>query len=243
MEKYTVLEIFSKGGSNLGIYVLYRESEKKKYIGKYGASTNQIGATQKLYELSPKCAIRPYDSFKYEKYWMLVTEYMTGSVGDYINNTEKFSDATFEIIMKNVYECWKHIVSEKVKYIDIDFKLDNVVYDEKTLGVKFIDIEEQNFKEEVSQKDLVDAAVGFGILETPLSKTFKSNPEYLARVADIILRVVEKSYQSPALLAHLGKSGMSAIKCNAVGKCANDAAFMCGITYRNYYCKKHKPTL
>lgn len=98
---------------------------------------------------------------------MLVTEYMTGSVGDYIRNTEAFSDATFEIIMKNVYECWKHMVSEEVKYVGDDFKLDNIV--------------------------------------------------------------------------HLGKSTMNTIKCNAVGECTNDAAFMSSTNYKTYYCKKHKP--
>jgi serine/threonine protein kinase len=243
MNEYTILRTFEKGGSNLGMYVLYKDSERKSYIGKHGTSKDQIDATQRLYELSPKCAIRPYDHFKYEGYWMLVTEYMTGSVGDYIRNTETFSDATFEIIMKNVYECWKHMVSEEVKYVGDDFKLDNIVYDEATLSVKFIDIDSESFKTQVSQKDLVNSALGFGILEIPLSREFKNNPEYAARVADIILGIVEKPFQSPALLAHLGKSNTMAIKCNAVKECVNNAAFMCGITYKNYYCKKHKPTL
>jgi hypothetical protein len=242
MNEYTILRTFKKGGSNLGIYVLYKDSKKRSYIGKHGTSKDQIDATQRLYKLSPECAIRPYDHFKYEKYWMLVTEYMTGSVGDYIRNTEAFSDATFEIIMKNVYKCWKHMVSEEVKYVGDDFKLDNIVYDEATLSVKFIDIDSGSFKTQVSQKDLVGSAVGFGILEAPLSREFKENPKHMARVADIILGIIEEPFQSPALLAHLGKFSASAIKCNAVGECANDAAFMC-LRYKTYYCKKHKPTL
>ena len=119
---------------------------------------------------------------------MLVTEYMTGSVGDYIRNTKTFSDATFEI-MKNVYKCWKHMASGVLKH------------------------------------------------------KFKENPKHIARVADIILGIVEYPFQSPKLWMHLGKPTTVAIKCNAVGECANDAAFMCGITYKTYYCKKHKPTL
>lgn len=236
MEKYTILNTLNKGGSNLGIYLLFHRDQKQKYIGKHGVTQSQVRATQKLYALSPECCVRVEETFLYQGYLMMVTEHMTGSVGDYVRNTERFSDVEFELIMKNVYACWLHL-GKRVGYAGADFKLDNIVYDEKTLSVKFIDIDEISFNQKV---DMVESAVGFGILEVSLYKEFKRDPEYSKRVASIILGVVEIAYQSDALLFNLGLKSIY-IQCNAVKGCINMACVMCGETCKVFYCSQHQP--
>jgi hypothetical protein len=241
MEKYIVLRTFEKGGSNLGMYVLYDPVTRESYIGKYGVSKTQWLSTKRLYALSPECVVFPHDFFVYKEHLMMVTEYMTESVGDYIRNVATFSDVSFLIIIKNVYACWKKLAL-KFMYVGDDFKFDNVVYDAKTLSVKFIDIDDTSFKKRVEASNLIESAIGFGILEAPLQREFKSNPDYVQRVANIILSVVEERYQSDALLSNLGVKTRH-IQCNATQGCTNEAIVMCGNTFKTFYCQKHKPSL
>lgn len=242
MDKYTILKKYDKGGSNLGIYVLYDRNKKETFIGKHGTSTSQWRATQKLYRQSPECTIQPIEIFGFEfedKGMMMVTEYMTGSVGDYVRNVDVFSDIEFSIIMRNVYACWKRLALEHM-YVGDDFKLDNVVYDDKTLHVKFIDIDATSFKESVNENDMIQSAIGFGLLEQPIGRVFRNEPEYAQRVARIILNTIEEEYRSNQLLANLGLKTAN-IQCNFVQGCARDAVVMCGKTYKVFYCEKHKP--
>lgn len=238
MEKYSILKIYEKGGSNLGIYLLYNNAGGKSYIGKHGTSSAQVEATKRLYAQSPECAIRFIETFIYEGYIMMVTEYMTASVGDYVRNVDAFSDTEFKIIITNVYQCWKKLALQ-FRYVGDDFKLDNIVYDEKTLATKFIDVDQTSFKKQTDERDMVESAIGFGIVELPLSRTFRENPEYTQRVARIILGVIEERYRSDALLANLGLK-LSNIGCNAVEGCTRRAEYMCGNTYKIFYCRDHK---
>lgn len=244
MKKYIILKIFEKGGSNLGIYVLHDEIQKKTFIGKHGTSTSQWIATQKLYQKSSECTIQPIEIFDFkskdgDEGMMMVTEYMTGSVGDYVRNVAAFSDNEFSIIMQNVYACWKRLALNH-SYVGDDFKLDNVVYDDKTLHVKFIDIDVTSFKESVNENDMIQSAIGFGLLEQPIGTVFRNKPEYAHRVARIILNAIEEEYRSDQLLANLGLK-TSNIHCNFVQGCVRDAVVMCGKTYKVFYCEKHKP--